>query len=172
MKIVLLGYMGSGKSTIARLLGEQLQLKSVDLDTLIEAETGQSIPEIFKDKGEIHFRKLEHQVLKNVLESPESFILALGGGTPCYSGNMDILLNATEQVFYLKMGIPALTKRLIGEKANRPMISHIPDEDLPEFIGKHLFERQPFYMQAAHIIKSDDKAVEEIAEEIGRLLKG
>ena len=166
MKIILLGYMGSGKSTIARLLGERLQLRAMDLDALIESEAKQGIPDIFKEKGEIYFRKLEHQVLKKVLRSPDSFVIALGGGTPCYSGNMDLLLNTTSQVFYLKMGIPALTKRLIGEKEYRPIISHIPDDDLPEFIGKHLFERQPFYMQAPHIINCDNKAAEEIAEEI------
>ena len=166
MKIVLLGYMGSGKSTISRLLAEKLNLEAMDLDTLIEAEAVQSIPDIFKEKGEIFFRKLEHQVLKNVLQSPASFVLALGGGTPCYSGNMDLILKVTSNVFYLKMGIPALAKRLSPEKEERPLISHLADEELPEFIGKHLFERQPFYMQAPHILNIDNKMVEEIAGEI------
>ncbi|MCX2720090.1 shikimate kinase [Lentiprolixibacter aurantiacus] len=170
MKIVLLGYMGSGKSTVARLLGEKLNLQAMDLDTLIESEAGQSIPEIFKEKGEIYFRKMEHQVLKAILESDGPFVLALGGGTPCYSGNMTLILQATTQVFYLKIGIPALVERLSSEKEDRPLISHLPDEELPEFIGKHLFERQPFYMQAPHIIKSDNKSVQEIAKEITGIL--
>ena len=170
MKIILLGYMGSGKSTIARLLGEQLKLRAMDLDTLIESKARQSIPEIFKEKGEIFFRRLEHQALRDILQSPDSFVLALGGGTPCYSGNMDLVLKATTQVFYLKMGIPALSERLIGEKEDRPMISHIPDDELPDFIGKHLFERQPFYMQAPHIINSDNKYPKEIVQEISQKL--
>ncbi len=170
MKIVLLGYMGSGKSTVARLLGEQLELKAVDLDTLIVSEAGQNITEIFAEKGEIFFRKLEHKVLKDVMESSQPFVLALGGGTPCYSGNMDIIQRATAQVFYLKMGIPALAERLRTEKEERPLISHIKDEELPEFIGKHLFERQPFYMQAKHILKVDNKSAEEIVEEISQQL--
>ena len=170
MKIVLLGYMGSGKTTVARLLAEQLQLRLMDLDTLIETYANQRIPEIFQEKGEIFFRKLEHQVLEKTLETPESFILALGGGTPCYGRNMDIILQATQRVFYLKMGIPQLTKRLINEKQDRPLISHIADEELPEFIGKHLFERQPFYMKAPYIVKSDNKSAREIAEEISKEL--
>lgn len=170
MKIVLLGYMGSGKSTVARLLGDQLKLKAMDLDALIVSEAGQNIPEIFAKKGEIFFRKLEHQVLKNTLESSESFVLALGGGTPCYGGNMDIILEATSQVFYLKMGIPALAERLRSEKEERPLISHIKDEELPEFIGKHLFERQPFYMQANHILNCDNKSAEDIVQEISQQL--
>lgn len=170
MKIILLGYMGSGKSTVARLLEKKLKLKAMDLDTIIESEAGQSIPEIFMERGEIYFRKLEHKVLKDTLESTDSFILALGGGTPCYSGNMDLLLNFTPMVFYLKMGIPSLTERLRSEKETRPLISHLSDDELPEFIGKHLFERQPFYMQAPHILISDNKSAEEIAGEIARQL--
>jgi len=170
MKIILLGYMGSGKSTVAQLLADRLQLRSMDLDTLIESHTELTIPEIFKEKGEIYFRKLEHQILKKTLDSPDSFVIALGGGTPCYSGNMDLILQATTNVFYLKMGVPALTKRLSREREDRPLISHIAIEELPEFIGKHLFERQPFYMQATNILKIDNKSAEDIAEEIVNLL--
>lgn len=164
MKIVLLGYMGSGKSTVGKLLAEKLKLEYRDLDTIIETQAHKTIPEIFAEKGEIHFRKLEHQVLREVLKSHDSFVLALGGGTPCYSGNMDTLLTSTPHVFYLKMSVPALTKRLSGEKQDRPLISHITDEELPEFIGKHLFERQPFYMRAPHILNSDGKSAQEIAD--------
>jgi shikimate kinase len=83
---------------------------------------------------------------------------------------MELILNNSPQVFYLKMGIPGLTERLRREKKDRPLISHLSDDELPEFIGKHLFERQPFYMQAPHILISDTKSAVEIAGEIARQL--
>ncbi len=170
MKVVLLGYMGSGKSTVGRLLADGLGIPFLDLDAVIERQDGQSIPEIFAEKGEIHFRKLEHQVLMALLEDSSSFVLALGGGTPCYSGNMAAILKATPAVFYLKLSIPTLVSRLIPEKEDRPLISHIPDEELSEFVGKHLFERSPFYAQAHHVLSANDKSEAELVEEIRRLI--
>ncbi|MBT8206379.1 MAG: shikimate kinase [Eudoraea sp.] len=166
MKIVLLGYMGSGKSTVGQVLAKNLGLQFHDLDALIEAQEGKTIPQIFDQKGELYFRKLEYRVLEEMLNSPADFILALGGGTPCYGNNMSAILKATPAVFYIQLPIPALSKRLLPEKAERPLISHIPDEELPEFIGKHLFERVPFYSRAHHTLKAENKSPEELAEEI------
>ena len=170
MKVILLGYMGSGKSTVGRLLGEQLGIPFLDLDAVIEQQEATTIPQIFSEKGEIHFRKLEHNILLDLLASPDSFILALGGGTPCYSGNMSAILQVTPAVFYLKMNIPSLVIRLIPEKANRPLISHVPDEELPEFIGKHLFERSPFYEQAPFVLNANEKSAAELVKEIQGLV--
>lgn len=165
MKIVLLGYMGSGKSTVGRLLAQKLATHFLDLDAYIEAQEQATIKEIFASKGELYFRKKEHEYLQEVLQQ-EHFVLALGGGTPCYSQNMEKVLEHTEEVFYLKLSIPALAERLQTEKANRPLIQHLSDEDLPEFIGKHLFERSPFYNLAPNIIKADNRDTASIVDEI------
>ena len=150
MRIVLLGYMGSGKSTVGKVLAGRLSLPFTDLDTYIEAETGESIPEIFKGRGELYFRRKEHELLLRLLEMPEDRVLSLGGGTPAYAGNMQRILQATPNSFYLQHSIPSLVARLAPEKARRPMIAHLPDSELPEFIGKQLFVRGPYYLPAAH----------------------
>jgi shikimate kinase len=170
MKIVLVGYMGSGKSVIGNTLAGELGIPFIDLDSYIESELHSSIPDIFREKGELFFRKKEHELLQQLLQKHTSFVLSSGGGTPCYSGNMALINNHTPNTFYLKMTIPGLVARLQKEKAHRPLIAHLSDEELPEFIGKHLFERNPFYQQAAHAIPCDAKTVVEVVMEIRALL--
>lgn len=169
MKIVLLGYMGSGKSTVGKLLADNLKLEFLDLDDFIVASEGSSIGDIFKKKGELYFRKKENQYLKDVLSGENNIVLSTGGGTPCYGNNMSDILGNTQNVFYLKTSIKELVKRLSKEKEYRPLIKNIPDDDLPEFIGKHLFERSFFYAKASHAILCDGKTPFDIAKEIERL---
>ena len=166
MKIVLLGYMGSGKSTVGKLLADKRSVPFIDLDTYIEDRLGMSINEIFKEKGEIFFRKQEHQLLKEILEKKEEIVLALGGGTPCYGNNMDLVLDHSAHVFYLKLSIGELAKRLKSDKDQRPLIRHLPDLELSEFIGKHLFERSPYYNRAPFILDADRLSESALLEEI------
>jgi len=166
MIIVLVGYMGSGKSVVGKLLAHALELPFIDLDEYIESELQKSISQIFTEKGELFFRNKEHEYLKKVLRDHDHLVLATGGGTPCYSGNMEYLLKKTANVFFLQVSVPELTKRLSKEKQQRPVISHLSDESLPEYIGKHLFERNPFYMMAKHTILSDQKSIGEVVKEI------
>lgn len=166
MKIVLLGYMGSGKSTVGRLLAQKLGSSFIDLDVYIEDRLGKNISGIFEDHGEIFFRKKEHEFLKEILEKEENLVLSLGGGTPCYSNNMELVLEYTPNVFYLRLSIAKLAERLKSEKDHRPLIRHLPDIELPEFIGKHLFERSPFYNQATYILDADRLNEEALLTEI------
>ena len=129
-----------GKEFAAR-----LGLPFADLDVHIEATVGMPIPEIFEKRGELFFRKREHELLKELLESGESMVLSLGGGTPAYAGNMDLVTRATPHSFYLQHSIPSLVGRLEKERADRPLI---------------------FYTQAAHSIFCDGKSAEEILSEI------
>ena len=171
MKIILLGYMGSGKSTIGQTLANELNLLFVDLDHAIEKEIGMSIRDFFEASGELKFRRLENDVLKKVILENSSMILSTGGGTPCYGNNLELMKSALKtKVFYLKASIKTLSERLVSEKDTRPLIQAIGEEDLPEFIGKHLFERSNFYLQAHHVIDIDQKSVETIAKEIVELL--
>lgn len=170
MVIVLLGYMGSGKSTIGRQLAKDLNLKFYDLDSLIETEEKTSIPELFNSKGELYFRKLESQVLANTLADMNDVVLALGGGTPCYANNLELLQKEGLTSVYLKLTVTELVARLFKEKNNRPLIRDVEDEQMAEFIGKHLFERQLFYNQADVVIDCKNKSVKEVVEEIRKLL--
>lgn len=169
MKVVLVGYMASGKSTIGKILSHSLEIDFIDLDTAIALEVGLSIPEIFENKGELFFRKTETQVLNKLLKSNQSFVLATGGGTPCYGNNMK-LINAMASSSYLKLPISSLVERVIKEKETRPLVANILDEDLPEFIGKHLFERNIYYSKAENIIDCDKKSLKEIVKKIKSLL--
>ncbi len=161
MIITLTGYMGSGKSFIGKQLADRLSLPFFDLDSFIEEKEQQSIATIFKDKGQIYFRKREHETLLDVLKNQDNIILSLGGGTPCFYDNMDHI-NQNSVCFYLKSNITTLSKRLQKEKEQRPLIAHLQEGQLPEFIAKHLFERRPFYEKARYIIDTEQQSLEEI----------
>ena len=171
MKIVLLGYMASGKSTIGKILSKRLHLNFIDLDRYISEKEGISISDLFKTKGEIYFRKVETEYLQEILSSQNSFILSLGGGTPCYSSNMEFLSQTDAISFYLKASIPTITERIRAGKRKRPLVAHLKDEDIPEFVGKHLFERQFYYNQSQYSIVVDRKSKYQIVDEILALLK-
>lgn len=167
MNIILIGYMGSGKSTIGKKLSEILNLELIDLDDYIQKMENLTISQIFATKGEIYFRKKEHFYLNELLKR-DDLILSLGGGTPCYGDNMSVILNAAHaHSIYLKSSIPNLVQRLSAEKLKRPLIAHLKtDEELTEFIGKHLFERSFFYNQSHQTIVTDGKSIATIVEEI------
>lgn len=169
-KIILIGYMGSGKSTIAKKLGEALHLQFIDLDDYIEKNENLSIKKLFEDHKEIKFRKLEHHYLKELVSNSESFVLSLGGGTPCYSNNHLLLQENDSTSVYLKASIATLTARLKEAKDSRPIIANQADDELSEFIAKHLFERSYFYTQAKHTVTVDGKSVEVIVNELEALL--
>ena len=157
--------MGSGKTLVSKELSILNNFKIFDLDTEISKQNNRSITEIFKEKGEIFFRKTEKEVLEKILSSEKNIILSLGGGTPCYYNNIDRINEKTISVF-LKTNVKTLAQRLSSEKDKRPLIQNISNEDLPEFIAKHLFERNPFYNQAKITINTDNLSAREIAEEI------
>lgn len=167
MSVILIGYMGSGKSSIGKKLSKMINYEFIDLDDYIQKSEDMSISQIFETKGEIYFRKKEHLYLMEVLQLPR-IILSLGGGTPCYGTNMHAILNAQgTHSIYLKSSIPNLVARLNPEKAQRPLIAHLKsDEELTEFIGKHLFERSYYYSQSNQTVITDGKSITTIAEEI------
>ncbi|MXV38070.1 shikimate kinase [Flavobacteriaceae bacterium Ap0902] len=169
MKISLVGYMGSGKSSVGEYLSRQLSIPFFDLDSYIVEKENQTIPAIFKNKGEIYFRKIENLYLKELL-GKEEFVLATGGGTPIFYNSMDDM-NAHSATIYLQNSPTALAERLKYEKATRPLIAHIQDEDLTEFVAKHLFERNAFYQKATYTLNTHNKSIEIIGNEIIEKIK-
>ncbi len=165
MEVILLGYISCGKSTIAKKLSKKLDLEMIDLDDYISDKEQSSISSIFKDKGEIYFRKLENQALKEIVSTKKEYVLAVGGGTPCYAKNMEMITSHGTSI-YLKGTIQTLKDRLVAEKESRPLIKDLEDHRLMEFIAKHLFERNPFYERATHMVKIDGKNSDDIVEEI------
>jgi shikimate kinase len=172
MKLVLLGYMGVGKSTLGRLFAETFQLKFIDLDSYIENREQLSIPELFKEKGEIYFRRVESESLKEILSGQNHFVLSLGGGTPVYANNMEQIKESKGVTsVYLKLQLKELVDRLFEQRLSRPLISHYTDKDeFEEFVRKHLFERQPFYFMADQILDVTDKTPSMCLEALINLL--
>ena len=168
MKLILLGYMGSGKSVVGNQLAKTLNYSFLDLDEIIEKKEGSSISQLFSDKGEIYFRKRENEALLDLLRSESPLIVSTGGGTPCYGSNMDTILAQEEVItIYLKASIMTLAERLFKEKDHRPLIDHIHTmEELQEFIGKHLFERASVYERSQIIIDTNDLSVSETSVQI------
>lgn len=167
MIVVLLGYMGCGKSTVGQILAENLEINFLDLDDYIEQKQNASISEIFNSKGELFFRTIESEAVKHLCNDSDSLVLALGGGTPCYSDTMKFLVNHPNvKTVFLNLSIKNLSDRLIHEKAKRPLIANIDDGAIPEFIAKHVFERSFYYNQAELIIQTDSLSVAEIVAAI------
>lgn len=168
MNIFLIGYMGSGKSSIGRILAEVLKFDFIDYDDYIQEKTSNTISEIFKSKGEIYFRKIESKYLDDLLNNKKQSVISLGGGTPCYGDNMDRILNSkASKTIYIKASIKTLSDRLFEEKSHRPLVAHLETkEELLEFIGKHLFERSYYYNKSDLIVNTDNKRIDEVVESI------
>lgn len=169
-KVVLIGYMGSGKSIIAKKLSDKIGLACFELDDLIEEKSKMTIEKIFTSRGELYFRKLERQFFLELLSDENSSIISTGGGTPCYFNNDELMKTENVVSFYLKASIATLYNRLVKEKVRRPLIAHLDNNEIQEFIAKHLFERSYYYNQAQYKISVDEKTIEEIVEEIFVLL--
>jgi len=165
------GYMGSGKSSVGRAVARNLNLEFKDLDNIIIEESGMSISDFIGDRGELAFRKLERQLL---LEH-QNFdgIFSCGGGTPCYYDNAEWMVSKGQAV-YLRASPSWLHHRLASSRTRgikRPQLTGVADQDLAEFIAKHLFERQHFYQMAQHKIAVDQNSKEQVIENLERLIK-
>ncbi|MCG2793025.1 MAG: shikimate kinase [Weeksellaceae bacterium] len=170
MTISLLGYMGSGKSHVSKNLSQKTNFRLIDLDETISKQHQQSIAEIFENRGEIYFRKAERRILEEILASEDDAVLSLGGGTPVYYDNMN-LINEKSKSFFLRASVGTLASRLLLKKNTRPLIAKLDDSDVPEFVAKHLFERNWYYSKAHYTIDTDSKNANEISDEIIKLLE-
>jgi shikimate kinase len=162
--IFLVGFMGSGKTTLGRKLASRLGYPFMDLDHILEAQAGMTIAEYFATHGEDAFRKLESEVLKQT-EYPADAVISTGGGLPCFFDNMD-WMNSHGKSVYIKLSPKTLATRLENEKTHRPLLREKHGEDLIAFIEEKLAEREPFYNRAT--IVSDGLSL--TAEKVEKLL--
>lgn len=165
MRVVLIGYMGSGKTTIGRIVANYLKSHFYDLDELITIQEKQSVRKIFLEHGEDNFRSIEKNLLALFLKYKKEYVLSAGGGTPCYENNISIMKQFAKTI-YLRLTPDIIFKRLFTQKDQRPIISHLSEEKLFEFISHHLRHRVAFYEKAHYTIDVYDKSIAEIALDI------
>ena len=149
-RIILIGYMGSGKTTVGKALSKETGMMFYDLDWYIESRMRKTVAQIFAEKGEEGFRQIEHNMLHEVAEF-EDVIISCGGGTPCFFDNMDYL-NQQGDVVYLKASPEVLYKHLLMGKVERPLIKGKSPDELIAYITEQLQKREPFYTQARHTL--------------------
>ena len=168
MKVFLIGYMGSGKSTIGKKLAEKLKLNFIDLDGFIETESRKTISEIFESEGEEKFRSLEQKYLAEIIKK-DNAVISLGGGTPCFHDNME-LINKNGISVYIEMSVDTLVKRLIKARKKRPLIQGMNEVDLKKFVEANLERRLPYYTQASHTIKVEEQSIANIVACVASLI--
>jgi len=144
MRIFLVGYMGAGKSTVGKRLAKKLDVPFHDLDGIIIAREGKSVPDIFTDQGEAGFRGLERKYLREIVNEGEEFVLATGGGAPCFYDNL-MFMKANGLTIYLQMDIQSLVHRLMYAKDARPLIKGKSEDELKSFVTSHLESRVEYY---------------------------
>ena len=149
-RIILIGYMGAGKTTIGRALAKELGLDFYDLDWYIENRRRKKIPQIFEELGEEGIRKIEHNMLHEVAEF-EDVVISCGGGTPCFFDNIDYM-NQQAQVVYLHCTPEVLHGHLLMGRIERPLIKGKSPDELIIFIKEQLSAREPYYKKAQYIL--------------------
>lgn len=164
MRIYLLGYMGCGKSTFGPKLASVLHLPFYDLDDVFEEHFKISISDFFTKYGEEHFRKIESSLLRE-LSLQDDFILATGGGTPCFNRNMEFMISRGITV-YIQLSPQDLAQRLLISPKRRPVLKKFTEENFGEHLAEHLSERGKFYLQSQLIIDGNSPDPEEIAQTI------
>ena len=147
MKYFVVGYMASGKTTFGREFAREKGIPFWDLDALVEERAGCCISDIFAWEGESFFRELEREILHEFCTREDDFVLATGGGTPCFFDNMDCM-NAAGHTLFLDTSFPVLMGRLREQRDVRPLLAGLADEELEDFVRRHLESRLPFYLKA------------------------
>jgi shikimate kinase len=165
MKIFLIGFMGAGKTHWGRLLSQKLRIPFFDLDEQVESHAGKSIQEIFEQDGEENFRLHEKDALHIITESHDSFVMACGGGSPCYFNNIDYM-NQSGTTIWINTPLEVLYTRLLAEKNQRPLISKLTDEQLHNFIHKKFGDRRIYYEQASIGVEEEPVQLDHLIEKI------
>lgn len=166
--IFLIGFMGSGKSTVGKLLADRLDLPFIDSDKAIEQAAGKTISAIFEQDGEAAFRTLEMNFLRRMQSEPRS-VIAVGGGLPTLEGALEAM-HQSGLVIYLNTSLLTLLKRLRDEKAERPLLSGLSDSEFHPFVEDLLSQRVYFYKQAKLIMPNERNKPMELVEKLQKEL--
>jgi len=173
IRIILIGYMGAGKTTLGKKLSKELGLPFFDLDWYIENRFCKTVSELFAERGEEGFRKIERSMLHEVAEF-EDVIISAGGGTPCFFDNMEYMNHQAETI-YLKAAPDVLSRHLKMGKQKRPLLAGKSDEELTQFIEDSLRQREPYYTQAKHTfdvtLLNSAAHIDNSIQELRKLLK-
>lgn len=161
-KIFLIGFMGSGKTTLGKKIASHLHLSFIDMDHYIEEKEKRTITSIFEMDGEARFREIEHEALKDLLDK-ENVLVSCGGGTPCFHNNMQ-LINKVAQSVYLKVDPEMLLGRLKGATTQRPLLANLSMEELRLQISEKLAAREPYYLQSKIIHTSKGSPNRDLAD--------
>lgn len=170
--IIIIGYMGAGKTTVGKALAKELGVMFYDLDWYIESRMRKTVKQIFDEIGEEGFRKIERNMLHEVAEF-ENVVVSCGGGTPCFFDNMDYM-NQLGETIYLKASPETLHTHLKMGKGVRPLLLNKTPEEVEIFIRKQLKLREPFYNKAKYIIDinvmDDFDKINGMVEQIRKML--
>ena len=174
MKVVLIGYMGAGKTTLGKALAQEMGLRFFDLDWYIEEQNDTTISEIFAQEGEAGFREKERQALHEVIQK-DDIVLAVGGGTPCFYDNIDFM-NQQARTIYLKATPETLKAHIRMGGSKRPLVDGKTDEELIAYITESLKKREPYYLQAQHVVEIDtitrEEQIDDYVKKIWQKAKG
>lgn len=154
MKIFLIGMMGSGKSYWCKKIAKKMKCGAYDLDFLIESYEDKTVAEIFAENGEAYFRKAEAKIVRWFGEK-KSYIVATGGGTPCFYDNME-WMNKNGITIWIDESVERLVERLKPEKDYRPLIKNLTDEELENFLLAKLKERETYYCKATYRLRNNE----------------
>lgn len=165
MIIFIVGYMGSGKTTLSVRLARSLGLEAIDLDKYMEKRLGIPVRMMFEQNGEAYFREQERHYLNELVENNSNMVLSLGGGTPCFYDNME-LIKRSGITIYLRANEVLLQHRLENAKNQRPLLKGLKGDSLRSFITSQLLEREKFYLQADIVINAIKIEIEPLREKI------
>lgn len=165
MRVFLIGFMGSGKTHWARLLSQKLNIPFFDLDEQVVSQEAKPINEIFAEKGEEYFRLLEKDTLHIITESHESFVMATGGGTPCYFNNVEYM-NQSGTTVWINTPLETLYTRLMRQRSSRPLLKDLADDQLKGFIIKKFSDRKIYYEQADVVVDEEPVLLDSLIEKI------
>ncbi len=154
--------MASGKTSKGQKLARELNIPFIDLDREIENLEKKSISSIFENNGEEYFRSAEGKVLRSIPKY-EQVIIAIGGGTPCFNGNMDYI-NGFGTTVYLKRSESIILGRLRKSKQMRPLVANLSDEELKTFISTTLDQRRPYYEKAQVTFDADKDKLSDLVK--------
>lgn len=162
MRIYIIGFPGSGKSIFGEMLAKHLGIPFIDLDSKIVERERMPINEIFtRDSGESYFRQVEKEMLESSIASSQQFVMATGGGTPCFHNNIS-LMNTSGITIFLDVAKPILFDRLLKENTHRPLIKDLASWNIKEYIDKTLNNRLPYYTQCAIKTQPDKDSLTEL----------